>query len=319
MLTIDPALFRPDAVSPEVAAFNRALEAELAEAPAMHELEPAIVRQAREEGKGVVPSGGPLEGSAYREVPTPLGRVRVTLPEGRPEGVFIHIHGGGWTIGAPHLTDGWCQYVAQEARAAVVSVPYRLAPENPWPACADDVEAGALWAIDHAVEAFGTDRVAIGGESAGAHLAAVALLRLRAQGRAGAIAGALLHYGVFDLGLTPSAACWGARNMILSTPTIAWFQENLTGPGAALRDPALSPLYADLSDMPSALFQCGDEDPLIDDTLMMAARWAGAGAGAEAKIYPGGVHAFDMFPTTQAAEARAAGARFLRSVFTGRS
>ena len=105
--------------------------------------------------------------------------------------------------------------------------------------------------------------------------------------------------------------------MILSTPTIRWFQENLTGADAALHDPALSPLYADLSDMPPALFQCGTVDPLIDDTMMMAGRWLASGAETEVEIYPGAVHAFDMFPTAQAAEARAKGAAFLRSVFGG--
>ncbi|MEO1611740.1 MAG: alpha/beta hydrolase [Pseudomonadota bacterium] len=319
MLKLDPSLFRPKGVPADVAAFNADLEAKLADAPAMHELPAAVVRQAREEGRSIVPSGGPLpSGSDYRDVPTPMGRVRVSLPEGDPEGVYIHLHGGGWTMGAPHIADEWCQYLAREARCAVVSVPYRLGPENRWPACADDAEAGAMWVLEQAKAEFGTDRVAIGGESAGAHLAAVTLLRLRDKGANG-IEGALLHYGVFDLAMTPSAAMWGERNMILSTPTIRWFQENLTGESEKLRDPKWSPLYADLTDMPPALFQCGTVDPLIDDTLMMAARWAGSGAATEVEIYPGAVHAFDMFPTEQAAAARARGAAFLRSVFGGRT
>ncbi|MEL6794277.1 MAG: hypothetical protein AAFP78_12525, partial [Pseudomonadota bacterium] len=118
MLKLDPSLFRPKGVPADVAAFNADLEAKLADAPAMHELPAAVVRQAREEGRSIVPSGGPLpSGSDYRDVPTPMGRVRVSLPEGDPEGVYIHLHGGGWTMGAPHIADEWCQYLARETTA----------------------------------------------------------------------------------------------------------------------------------------------------------------------------------------------------------
>ena len=313
MLKIDPALFRPEAVSPETAAFNAELEAKLAEGPAIHDVPPVELRKAREEGRGVIPANGPRAGSDWIEADTPLGRVRVSRPAEAPSGVFIHIHGGGWTMGGPHLTDIWCQYLAREAGCVVVSLPYRLGPENRWPACAEDVEAGTAWTLDNAAALFGVERFAIGGESAGAHLALVALQKMREAGRLGAFAAALLHYGVFDLALSPSAANWGARNMILSTPTLRWFQANLTGPGADLADPLLSPINADLMGAPPALFQCGTVDPLIDDTLIMAARWAAAGAEAEVNIVPGGVHAFDMFDLPIAAEARARGAAFVKA------
>lgn len=313
MLTIDPAVFRPDAISPETAAFNRWLEGAMAEMPAIHEVPPEVTRQARAEGRGIFPHGGPLGGSDWREIPTGAGLARVTLPDEAPTGVFIHIHGGGWTIGAPEQYDHWCQHLAERAGCAVVSVKYRLAPEHPWPACADDCEAAAVWAMEVFGPEIRADRFAIGGESAGAHLAAVTLLRLRARALHRPIRGALLHYGCFDVRMTPSMANWGATPLILSTPSVDWFAGNLTAGNTALRgDPALSPLLADLGDMPPALFQCGTLDPLLDDTLFMAARWLAAGGEAEAKLYPGGVHAFDMFDIPIAEEAREAGADFLR-------
>ena len=86
---------------------------------------------------------------------------------------------------------------------------------------------------------------AAGQKSAGAHLSAVTLNRLKAQGRGGAIQGALFHYGVFDLAMTPSMANWGDRNMILSTPTVDWFARNLVGANEnLLRSPAASPRMA---------------------------------------------------------------------------
>ena len=132
----------------------------------------------------------------------------------------------------------------------------------------------------------------------------------------GAVHGALFHYGVFDLAMTPSMANWGDRNMILSTPTVDWFTDNLIGDDPSLlRAPEASPILADLTGMPPALFQVGTVDPLIDDTLFMAQRWIAAGSEAAVNVYPGGVHAFDMFDIPIAKEARTAGAAFLKGVF----
>lgn len=317
MFTIDPAVFRPESISAETAKFNEWLEAALAEGPALHEVPPAVTRQARLEGKGLLPSSGPLEGSDWRPAPTEAGEVRISLPKGDPTGIFIHIHGGGWTIGSPTQSDDWMQYLAAETGCVCVSVKYRLGPEDPWPACADDCEAAAVWVIEELTKEYGTTRIAIGGESAGAHLSAVTLNRLKARGMGDAVQGALLHYGVFDLAMTPSMANWGDRNMILSTPTVDWFADNLVGDDPSLlRSPEASPILADLTGMPPALFQVGTVDPLIDDTLFMAQRWMVAGSEAAVNVYPGGVHAFDLFDITIAKEARAAGAAFLKSVFS---
>ncbi|MEM7270564.1 MAG: alpha/beta hydrolase [Pseudomonadota bacterium] len=317
LMNIDPTLFHDSAVEPETAAFNAWLESELAKGPALHQVEPQVLRDARARGEGLLPSGGPLEGSNWVDAPTEAGLARITEPEGRATGLYIHIHGGGWTIGTPEMRDDWFQQLAREIGCVCVSLKYRLAPEDPWPACADDCEAGAVWCIETLARDYGVNRIAIGGESAGAHLSAVTLQRLRARGKGDRVHGALLHYGVFDLGLTPSAANWGARNMILSTPTIQWFADNLTGGDRDLaRDAALSPLKSDLTAMPPALFQVGTLDPLLDDTLFMAQRWAAAGSLAELEVYPGGVHAFDLMDIPIAKRSRTSAAKFLNGVFT---
>ncbi|MGB0505892.1 MAG: alpha/beta hydrolase [Pikeienuella sp.] len=313
MTKIDKTPFTAAAIPKEVASFTAELEATLAKLKPTYLVPVELTRKAREEGKSIFPIGGPLPGSDWHDIPGAPGgpgRVRVSSSAcGATNAVFLHIHGGGWTLGAPHHYDKWCQYLAANAGCTVISIEYRLAPENPWPACADDCEAAARWALAEYPEAT----FAIGGESAGAHLAAVTLGRLKATGQLGRISGALLHYGVFDLSMTPSMANWGDRNLILSTPIVDWFCANLAAPDPTTPD--VSPLYADLTDMPAALFQCGTADPLIDDTLFMAQRWAAAGGEAEVELYSGAVHAFDMFETTQAAEARAKAAAFLTGVF----
>ena len=173
----------------------------------------------------------------------------------------------------------------------MVSVDYRLAPEHPYPAGPDDCEDAALWLL----ERFPGRRV-IGGESSGAQLAAVTLLRLRDRHGIDvreAFAGANLVFGPFDLTGTPSRHLWGDRDLILSSPEMDWFADcYLPGmPDHERRAPDVSPLFADLTGLPPALFTCGTLDPLLDDTLFMEARWRTAGNETKLSLYPEAVHA----------------------------
>ena len=105
-------------------------------------------------------------------------------------------------IGSP--SDSRNVLLADTAGIAVVSVDYRLAPEHPWPAAPDDCETAALWLAGQAEDSFGTDRLMIGGASAGATLAVTTLLRLRDRGHLQPFAGAVLQFGAYDLsGLPP--------------------------------------------------------------------------------------------------------------------
>ena len=302
-----PNPFDPDAIAGETAAFNARLEAQFATMPPVHEVPPELTRKARAEGRSVFPDSGPCAGSDWVAIPGAPGgpgRVRLSLPDGgapdaAARGTYLHIHGGGWTLGTPDQYDAHNQRIAGATGCRVVSVQYRLAPEHPWPACADDCEAAALWALGE----FGGPLL-IGGESAGGHLAAVTLLRLKARGLAGQVAGVVLNYGIYDLRLTPSMANWGERYFVLSTPVTRWFCQNLL-PGGDPADPAVSPLMADLAGLAPALFQVGTSDPLLDDSLFMSQRWRAAGNRAELAVYPGGVHAFDMFDLAIASASRA--------------
>jgi acetyl esterase/lipase len=197
----------------------------------------------------------------------------------------------------------------------VVSVDYRLAPEHPFPAGPDDCEDAALWLLRDGFAELDVPAVAaIGGDSAGGHLTSLTLLRLRDRhGITGAFAAANLIYGAFDLSMTPSQRNWGERNLILSTPIIEWFGDQfLQGRDAeARRDPEISPLYADLRDMPPALFTIGALDPLLDDSLFMEARWRAAGAPAELRVWPEAIHGFNAFPLKVTAAARAEQYAFL--------
>ncbi len=300
----DPRLFTPEAIDAETSEFNSQLEALLAEAPATDTVPPEQTRRAREEGTSM---SGPVvlsDMAQEGEIEGPGGPItlRMFVPE-TPQGIYLHIHGGGWVLGRAHLQDPRNEEIAHTCSAVVISVDYRLAPEHPYPAALDDCEVAALWVVRNAMSEFGVDKLAIGGESAGGHLAATTLLRMRDKHDFTGFSGANLVYGVYDLSMTPSQRNWGDRLLVLNTPIMDWFYDHFV-PAKLRRDPDVSPLYADLSDMPPALFTIGTLDPLLDDTLFMHTRWAAAGNEAELAVYPGGPHGFDGHPTQLAQSAR---------------
>jgi acetyl esterase/lipase len=192
-------------------------------------------------------------------------------------------------------------------------VDYRLAPEHPYPAGPDDCEAAAVWLVEHAQAEFSpsSSRLLIGGESAGAHLSVATLLRLRDKHGFRGFSRANLTFGVFDLSGTPSARRAPDDALVINGKAMQWFHEQFVA-SERLREPDVSPLYADLAGLPPALFTVGTLDPLLDDSLFMYARWQAAGNAAELAVYPGGVHGFVSYPYPLAARARERITQFLR-------
>ncbi len=292
----DGNLFDPNNISKETADFNAEVHKVMSELPPTYTLEPQQIRDDREAGKGLWPVKRHPD-VVERTIPGPVGDIpiRVYVPE-EVKGVYLHIHGGGFMLGRAHHQDAGNVLLATACKVATVSVDYRLAPEDPHPAGPDDCEAAAVWLSENAVQEFGTERLLIGGESAGANLSAVTLLRMRNRHGFTGFAGANLVYGGYDLAMTPSAGSFGEdRKLVLTTKTIQWFHDNYVSDDKR-SDPDVSPLYADLYGMPAALFTVGTIDPLLDDSLFMHARWTAAGNNSALAVYPGGIHAFNAFP-----------------------
>ncbi len=226
------------------------------------------------------------------------------------DGVYLHIHGGGWAFGSAASQDEQLWRVATEARLAVLSVEYRLAPEHPLPAGIEDCLAVARWLTEHASREYGTGRLLIGGESAGAHLSVLTLLALP-----GAFRAAHLLYGPYDLGMTPSQRLFGARRLLSNTDSLrATYAMCLPGVGPEeRRSPALSPLYADLSGLPPARLSVGAEDPLLDDSVFLADRWARTGVPVHLDVVAGAMHGFTLFPLTVSDRERQRQIAYLRA------
>ena len=306
----------------ESRAYNEQLEQLLKSQPRVDQIPPEVTRLARREGRSIWPKPEFLPHARDLTIPARGGdlRVRILTPEREAAGVYLHIHGGGWVLGGCDEQDVRLAELAEETALCVVSVEYRLSPEHPYPAGPDDCEDAAVWLIERGFGELGVPEAAtIGGESAGAHLAATTLLRLRDRhGGTGAFRGANLLYGAFDLSMTPSQRNWGDSVLVLSTPSMHWFGRCFTGDRDAeeLRHPDISPLYAELHDLPPALFTVGDRDPLLDDSLFMAARWRAAGNEAELRVWPESVHGFNLFPLALARAANDAQYEFLRDAIS---
>ena len=204
-LVLDASDFADASIDEEIRAVNAEIVRRLNEGPDQWSLPPAEIRARRARGEGPFPLAPKSPRAAMLTIHGPAGplALRVIAP-GAPTGVYLHIHGGGWTLGAADQQDPQLERIADRTGLACVSVEYRLAPENPYPAAPDDCEAAALWLAANAKARFGTDKLAIGGESAGAHLSVVTLLRLRDRHGLTPFAGANLIAGCYDLGLTPS-------------------------------------------------------------------------------------------------------------------
>src|SRR3954470_589552 len=233
---------------------------------------------------------------------------RTFRPERPARAVYLHFHGGAMMLGSPLMNDVGNADLVSRFDVAVVSVDYRLAPEYPHPAGSDDCLAVARWLVEHGESEFGSSRIVIAGESAGGYYAAPTLLRIRDELDAvDRVVGANLVFGVYDLSGTPSIR--GARpsdTPDILTEDVGAFVNECFLPGQSVEDckaPSISPLYADLHDLPPALFTVGSADHLLDDSLFMAARWEAYGNESELAVYPDCIHGFTAFPTELAKRA----------------
>jgi acetyl esterase len=311
-----PALFRNDAVAPDTTALNDLLVSLMTDLPEWWNVGAEYARQARRQGRGPFPPPvmSPrartivITGRDGNEIP-----LRVIAPA-QARGVYLHIHGGGWVLGAADLQDPMLERIADNTGLVVVSVEYRLAPEHPYPAGPDDCESAAAWLVRNAESEFGSGILTIGGESAGGHLAAVTVLRMRDRYGYAGFRGANFVYGVFDLSMTPSQLAFGNQRLVLRTIDMQQFYNAFLPTITNRRVPDISPLYGNLKGLCPALFSVGTSDALLDDTLFMHGRWVAAANETELAIYPGGAHGFTLFPNRLADEAGARSEAFLRKV-----
>jgi acetyl esterase len=248
----------------------------------------------------------PVAAAEDRTVPGAGGelRARVYRPDGEgPFPTVVFFHGGGWVIGDLETHDNQARSVCRHGRSVVVSVDYRLAPEHPFPAAAEDAVAAARWAAAHLAELGGDARLAVAGDSAGGNLAAVVAQQLHADGTP-VTAQFLIYPAVDSAGEYPSRV-ENAKGYFLEQPTMDWFYGHYAGGWDDPADPRLSPLRAaDLSGLAPALVVTAEFDPLRDEGEAYAEALRAAGVPVQQQRYDGMIHGFfDMGPISPAAQA----------------
>lgn len=224
-----------------------------------------------------------------RTVPaSPDVRVRIYRPH-QAQGAIVWLHGGGWVMGDLETEHPWAARVAEGSGAVVISVGYRLAPEHPFPAALDDVYAVLTWAAENAAElGIDAERIAVGGHSAGAGIAAGAALRARDEN------GPRIHFQLLNQpGLDDRQDTWSARHF---TDTPWMTRDKVTNAwghylGSTPATPYAAPMRAtDLSGLPPAYIATAEFCPNRDEGIGYALRLLQAGVSVELHQTAGTFH-----------------------------
>jgi acetyl esterase len=228
--------------------------------------------------------------------------VRIYRPQSADDGdtrglpILVYAHGGGFVFCDLDSHDGLCRNIANRIPAVVISVDYRLAPENQWPDAAEDVYTATRWAADNA-DAVGGDaqRIAVGGDSAGGNLAAVAALMARDRGIP-PIAGQLLLYPVIAADFDNESYRLFGKGFYNPKPALQWYWDQYVPAPADRNHPYASPLSANLAGLPPAIVVVAGHDPLRDEGIAYADALAAAGVVAVRCLFEGGIHGFMTMP-----------------------
>ncbi len=231
---------------------------------------------------------------------------RLYVPDGAAPGLTVYFHGGGWVIGNLESHDATCRALTKASGIATLSIDYRLAPEDRYPAAAEDCYEATVWAAANgAMLGVDTSRLAVAGDSAGGNLAGVVAIMSRDQGGP-ALRHQLLLYPVtdHDFGL-PSYAQNGGGEYFLGTETMRWFWNHYLGGASSDHAPLATILRTpDLEGVAPATIITAEYDPLRDEGMLYGEKLNTAGVDVVAEVAPGMIHGFfsmfAMIPEAQA-------------------
>jgi monoterpene epsilon-lactone hydrolase len=235
----------------------------------------------------------------------------VSVPGARHDKVVLYFHGGGFQVGSLQSHLELMAYISEAAGCRVLGVDYRLAPEYRFPAALNDACSAFEWVLAQGIAPADT---ALAGDSAGAGLALSALLSLRDAGRP-LPAAAVLMSAWTDL--TASGQSYESRaalDPIHQRPMILAMARNYLGAEGDARNPLVSPLLADLKDLPPLLLQVGDRETVLSDSTDFADKARAAGVNTTLEVWDHMIHVFQQFPSelTEAREALGSIGNFLK-------
>lgn len=259
---------------------------------------PQLYTQTLEEARAadlasIQAAGGSLEHVHHVEdVVTESGLpLRIYRPDAEgPLPTLVYFFGGGWTLGSIDTADGICRQLANAVPCQVITVGYRLAPENPFPAAVNDCHQATQWIAAHAAE-LRVGRIAVGGDSAGGNLAAATTLLARESGPS--LAAQLLVYPNTLYGSDTASMRAGDDPFLFNKTSVGWYWDHYLTDPADGRNPLASPLLAEShANLPPALVITAEFDPLRDEGEFYAEKLYAAGVPTQLSRYDGMVHGF---------------------------
>jgi acetyl esterase len=264
----------------------------------LHEMTPDEARAVGAMLSALYPPGPEVASSTDHTLTGPDGgefRVRVLVPPGEVSSLVVYYHGGGWVIGNIDEYDALGRHLATRLGAAMVMVDYRKAPENRYPAAAEDSWAALQWAASHLAEiAGGQVPLIVMGDSAGGNLSAIMAQRARREGGP-ELARQVLIYPVTDADLDNDTYRDAENQLLLTRESMIWFWDHYAPDPASRRNPDASPLQAadaDLAGLAPAVVLTAEHDVLRDEGEAYADRLRAAGVPTESRRFPGQMHGF---------------------------
>lgn len=249
-------------------------------------------RRAAEQVRAPWRAGGP---AMWRSVDTRVAglRARIHIPhETNSSGAMLYLHGGGWTMFSIDTHDRLMREYASRAGVIVVGIDYSLSPEQKFPVAMHEAVRAVEWLRTHgAAHGIDGERLAIGGDSAGANLSLASALYMRDRADP-PLRGLLFNYGAFGPESSESYDRYDGARYSLTVEEMHRFWDNYVRQPADLQDPLAAPSQADLHGLPPTFFAIAACDILADGNRTMAERMAAAHVPAEVHVYEGATHSF---------------------------
>jgi acetyl esterase len=281
-----------DGLDPDIRRFVKALKEGYGSFANFDTLPMPERRRAAEQVRAPWRAGGP---TMWRSIDTRVAglRGRIHVPhEAKSTGAMLYLHGGGWTMFSIDTHDRLMREYASRAGVIVVGVDYSLSPEQKFPVAIHEAVRAVEWlrreGASHGIDG---ERLAIGGDSAGANLALAAALFMRERA-APPLRALLFNYGAFGPESSDSSVRYDGPRYSLTTEEMRWFWNNYIRQPSDLEDPLAAPSRADLHGLPPTLFTIAACDILADGNRTLAARMAAAQVPAEVHVYEGATHSF---------------------------
>jgi acetyl esterase/lipase len=235
----------------------------------------------------------PAEADVKSE-PVTAGGVKaewISAPGADSGRAVLYLHGGGYVLGSIKTHRDLMGRISRAAKARVLGVDYRLAPEHPFPAAVDDAVAAYRWMLQ---QDLNPSRIAVAGDSAGGGLVVATLVAIRDAKLPTPGAGVCLSPWVDLEGIGESMTTREHLDPVVRRDGLKQMAAAYLA-GKDPRTPLAAPLYADLKGLPPLLIQVGDAETLLDDSNRLAERARAAGIQVKLEVWPEMIHVFQLF------------------------